>query len=66
MRQSGRRVIDYTRWTTVSDLAHLRFYFQTYEDSSIRMVDQIRFDLDAKELKTIPMTSTAPPLHWCG
>ena len=51
MRQSGRRVIDYMRWTTVSDLARFRCYLRTYEDSSIGMVDLTRFNLGARELK---------------
>jgi choloylglycine hydrolase len=30
---------DYTVWTTVADLANCRFYYRTYNDQSIRVVD---------------------------
>ena len=38
-----------------SDLKAKRFYFRTYEDSRIRMVDLMKMDLDAKDIVTFSM-----------
>ena len=46
---------DYTQWTTASDLENQRFYFRTYDSSSIRYVDLTAQDLDAADVKTIKM-----------
>ncbi len=53
--EHGKEVADYTLWTTAADLKNLRYYFRTYDNSRIRMVDLKAVDLDAKEIKTIPM-----------
>ncbi len=42
---------DYTLVTCVRDPNALRYYFKTYEDQTIRMVDLRAFDLQAKEIK---------------
>ncbi|MGV0877862.1 choloylglycine hydrolase family protein [Martelella sp. FLE1502] len=46
---------DYTQWTTANDLDKQRFYFRTYDSSSIRFVDLKAQDLDAADIKTIEM-----------
>jgi choloylglycine hydrolase len=46
---------DYTIWTAASDLRTRRFYFRTYENSQIRMVDLMKMNLDAKDIVTISM-----------
>jgi choloylglycine hydrolase len=38
----------------------LRFYYKTYDDQTIRMVDLNSFDLDAKEIKKLPTKSEQP------
>jgi choloylglycine hydrolase len=53
--EHGKMVADYTHWTGASDLTNLRYYFRTYENSRIRMVDLKECNLDAKAIKTIPM-----------
>ena len=53
--EHGREVADYTLWTSASDLKNLRYYYRTYENSRIRMVDLNAVDLDAKEIRTISM-----------
>jgi choloylglycine hydrolase len=53
----GKEVADYTLWTTAADLKNLRYYFRTYDNSKIRMIDLKSADLDAKEIKTIPIRS---------
>jgi choloylglycine hydrolase len=54
--EQGRTVADYTLWTSVSDLTNLRYHFRTFDNSRIRMVDLKRMDLDAREVKTFPMS----------
>lgn len=53
--EHGKEVADYTLWTSAADLKNLRFYFRTYENSRIRMVDMKAVSLDAKEIQTISM-----------
>ena len=51
----GNILADYTLWTSASDLKAKRFYFRTYGDSQIRMVDLARMNLDARDIVTISM-----------
>jgi choloylglycine hydrolase len=51
----GKEVSDYTLWTSAADLKNLRYYFRTFDNSRIRMVDLKAMDLDAKEIRTILM-----------
>ncbi|MEN6458222.1 MAG: choloylglycine hydrolase family protein [Thermoguttaceae bacterium] len=53
--ENGRPVADYTLWTSVSDLTNHRYYFRTFDNSRIRMVDLQKMSLDAKAIKTISM-----------
>jgi choloylglycine hydrolase len=53
--ENGKEVAEYTLWTSASDLKNLRYYFRTYDNSRIRMVDLKAQQLDAREIKTIPM-----------
>ena len=52
----GNILADYTIWTAASDLRTKRYYFRTYDDSQIRMVDLMKADLDAKAIATFPMS----------
>ena len=51
--EHGKVVADYTLWTAVSDLTNLRYYFRTYQNSRIRMLDLKAVNLDAQDVKTI-------------
>jgi choloylglycine hydrolase len=51
----GNVQADYTLWTSASDLGARRFYFRTYDDSQIRMVDLMKMDLDARHIVTLSM-----------
>ncbi|HUZ90703.1 MAG TPA: choloylglycine hydrolase family protein [Methylocella sp.] len=52
---------DYTLWTSVADLKNLRWYFKTYNDQSIRVVDLPRAIAAAKgKTKIIKMDSKQP------
>jgi len=53
--EHGNILADYTLWTAASDLRAKRYYFRTYEDSQIRVVDLTKMNLDAKEMVTISM-----------
>lgn len=46
---------EYTMVTTVKDPQNLNYYFKTFEDQTIKMISLNAFDLDAKQIKTIPM-----------
>jgi len=53
--EHGNILADYTIWTAASDLKAKRFYFRTYENSQIRMVDLMKMNLDAKDITKISM-----------
>lgn len=48
-------VSDYTLWTSANDLAAKKFYFRTYENSQIRVVDLKQMKLDAKDVISFNM-----------
>ena len=52
---TARKSADYTLWTSAADLKNLRYYFRTYDNSRIRMIDLKAVDFDAKEIRTISM-----------
>jgi len=51
--EHGKEVADYTLWTSAADLKNLRYYFRTFDNSRIRMIDLKAVDFDAKEIRTI-------------
>lgn len=51
---------DYTMLTVARDSENLRFFFKTYDDQTIRMVDLTKFDLNAKSVKKISTKSRQP------
>lgn len=53
--EHGKEVSDYTLWTSAADLKNLRYYFRTFDNSRIRLVDMQAVALDAKEIRTISM-----------
>ncbi len=53
--EHGNILADYTQWTVASDLKAKEYYFRTYENSQIRMVDLTKMNLDAKDIVTISM-----------
>jgi choloylglycine hydrolase len=48
--EHGNVIADYTIWISANDLKAKRFYFRTYENSQIRMVDLTKQKLDGKEI----------------
>ncbi len=59
----GGTVQEITEWTSVSDLKNLRWYFRTFTDQSIHMVD-LKEAVDAAkgEVRTIEMEGTTQPI----
>jgi choloylglycine hydrolase len=53
--RTGQANDEYTQWTSVSDLTGCVFYFRTYDNSRIRMVELKNFNLNASDIKTIPI-----------
>ncbi len=53
--EHGNVMADYTIWTAASDLKAKRYYFRTYENSQIRMVDLMKMNLDGKDMVKISM-----------
>jgi choloylglycine hydrolase len=53
--EHGKEVADYTQWTNAADLKNLRYYFRTYDNSRIRMIDLKAVDFDTKRIRTISM-----------
>jgi choloylglycine hydrolase len=51
----GNIVADYTLWTSASDLTAKRYFFRTYDDSRIRMLDLMKMNLDAADILPISM-----------
>ena len=51
--EHGKEISDYTIWTCAADLKNLRYYYRTYDNSHIRMVDLKAMDFDAKTIMTI-------------
>lgn len=58
--QGKEFIPEYTLATIARDPQHLKLYFRTYEDQSIKMVDLNAFDLNAAEIKRFSMQGTQP------
>jgi choloylglycine hydrolase len=44
-----------TEWIGVSDMKNLRYYIRTYDNFDVRMIDLGKTDLNAKQIKFIPL-----------
>jgi len=60
---AGQPTPEITEWTSVNDLENLRWYFRTFQDQSIRMVD-LKEAMKAAdgEIRTIEMEQTTQPV----
>jgi choloylglycine hydrolase len=52
---NGKSISDFTNWTTAADIKHLRYYFNTYQNRRIKMVDLKKIDFSAKDFQLISM-----------
>ena len=60
---AGGKMDEITEWTSVADLKNLRWYFRTYEDQSIHVVDLKQAVDSAKgEISTIEMEGSKQPI----
>jgi choloylglycine hydrolase len=53
---------DHTEITTARDPQNLRYYFKSYSDQTIRMVDMKKLDLNAKEIKHFRVDESSQPI----
>ncbi len=51
--EHGNILADYSIWTSAADLKAKQYFFRTYDNSQIRMVDLMKMVLDAKDIVTI-------------
>ncbi len=51
---------DYSMLTVARDAKNSRYYFRTYDDQTIRMIDLSKFDPNAKSIKKISTKSEQP------
>jgi penicillin V acylase-like amidase (Ntn superfamily) len=51
--EHGKEVADYTLWTIAAGLKNRRYYFRTFENSRIRMVDLKALEFDGQDVRTI-------------
>lgn len=49
---------EYTLWSSVTDLARCRYYFRTYDNSRIRMVDLMELDPEGENILCFKMDSS--------
>jgi choloylglycine hydrolase len=56
----GKTYSDSTQVTVARDPKNLRYYYKTYDDQTIRMVDMKKFDLNAKSPKMLDTKSSQP------
>lgn len=54
--KEGKMVYDLTRWSTVRDLTNRRFFYRTYANPSLRMVDLGRL-VESKERKAFSLAA---------
>jgi choloylglycine hydrolase len=55
---NGVTYSDATQITCARDPQTLKYYFRTYNDQTIKVVDLNKFDLDAKAIKSVNVTGT--------
>ncbi|VVN46549.1 linear amide C-N hydrolase [Pseudomonas fluorescens] len=53
--------LEYTQWSTITDLKNRKYYIKMYDDQVLRSIDISAFDLDAKELKRAPLGRQLSP-----
>lgn len=58
--EDGTVSADYTQMTTARDPENLRFYYKSYDDQTIRMIDMKQLDLDAKDIKLFDTVTDQP------
>lgn len=57
---NGKTSEDQTLMTSVKDPINSKYYFRTYADQEIKVIDLKKFDLNAKTIKRINLAGTQP------
>ena len=63
MSSNGVIYSDYTLMTVARDPQSQRYYYKTYDDQTIRMVDLKAFDLNAKTIRQVSTKSEQPVVN---
>lgn len=53
MEPGGKKIDEATQWTSAADLTNSRYYYHTYNDRSVRMIDLNKLDLNSPATKII-------------
>ena len=53
--ENGKDYYDYTQWTSAADLKNKRYYWHTYDNRQLQMIDLMQMNLAGKEIITIKM-----------
>ncbi len=59
--QDGVTTYDTTQWTCASDLTNSRYFYHTYNDRSVRMIDLKELDLNAADVKVVKVKDVQKP-----
>lgn len=55
VREKGKETGDYTQWTVIKDLKNKVFYFRSYKDLNLKMIDMKKLNFETVTSKTIPI-----------
>lgn len=61
--QNGKTADEFTLATTVKDPNNLKYYYKTYDNQNISVVDFSAFDLNGKSIKTVSMKGNQPVMN---
>lgn len=57
----GKTTIEYTQWTTATNLAEKKYYYHTYYHRDVGMIDLMKLDPNAKKIEFYPMDKSVNP-----
>jgi len=57
---NGNILSDYTMLTVARDSKNLRYFYNTHDDQTLRMVDLSKFDFNGKSIKKIKTNMEQP------
>lgn len=52
---NGKTAVEFTNWTTAADLKRARYYYHTYQNRVVKMIDLTKLDFGATGIKSISM-----------
>lgn len=59
--EAGKPVADTVQWTSASDLTNCRYFYHTYNDRTVRVIDLKKLNLNAPNVKTIKLEDIQRP-----